>query len=121
VSVPTLASRDSLFTVDTSGATAPLPLAFGRPQGLAFDAHGRLYVVEALAGSAGVYRIAIEHPDRAERVLAASSAVGLAFDPGGGLVLASGPSLYSLAIPQASASFGSAASGSRSIVKPVKP
>jgi sugar lactone lactonase YvrE len=120
VSVPTLASHDSLYTVDRSGAVEALPLTFGRPQGLTFDGHGRLYVVEALAGSCGVYRIAIDRPDRAERVLAASAAVGLAFDPAGGLVLASGPSLYSLAIPEAGASFGVAGAATRSLVKPAK-
>jgi hypothetical protein len=75
-----------------------LPYTFGRPQGLAFDAQGRLHVVEALAGSAGVYRIAIDRASSAERVLAASSAVGLAFDPQGGLVLATGETLYAFKV-----------------------
>lgn len=101
VSVPTLASHDSIFRVGKDGRAEALPLTFGRPQGLAFDAHGRLCVVEALAGSAGVYRVAIDRPDSGERVLAAASAVGLAFDPAGGLVLASGETLYSLAISDA--------------------
>ena len=34
-----------------------LDATFGRPQGLAFDRHGVLHVVEALAGASAVYRL----------------------------------------------------------------
>ena len=57
---------------------------FGRPQGIAFDSQGALYVVEALAGSNGLYRV---RPDgSAELIVAGQSLVGVAFDPTGGLV-----------------------------------
>lgn len=99
VSVPTLATHDSIYRVSVDGTVEQLPLSFGRPQGLTFDPQGRLHVVEALAGSTGVFRIAIDRPHAAERVLAASAAVGLAFDPRGGLVLATGETLYSFGTP----------------------
>ena len=52
---------------------------FGRPQGLAFDSQGALYVVEALAGWSGLYRL---RPDgTAELVVAGPSLVGVAFNP----------------------------------------
>jgi hypothetical protein len=54
---------------------------FGRPQGLAFDSTGALYVVDALAGNAGLYRfdptVASPVP---ELVVSAPSLVGVAFD-----------------------------------------
>jgi hypothetical protein len=62
---------------------------------LAFDPSGSLCVVEALAGSSGVYRL----PDggEPELILAAPGLVGLAFDPRGGLVVCSNDSAYKLA------------------------
>ena len=54
VAAPTISSSDTLvsrFAGWRRGAhSAP---SFGRPQGLAFDADGRLYVVDALAGNSG--------------------------------------------------------------------
>ena len=37
--------------------TAFVDAPFGRPQGLAFDESGALYVADALAGSAGIYKV----------------------------------------------------------------
>ena len=70
---------------------------FGRPQGLAFDATGTLYVADALAGGAGLYRIDLtqERP-KPELVLSAPMLVGVAFDPRGGLVLASNDTIWKL-------------------------
>ena len=57
VSAPTLSTYDLLRRVDASGRVEVLDWVFGRPQGLAFDANGVLHVVEALAGSSGVYAL----------------------------------------------------------------
>ena len=93
VSAPTLASYDSLFRIDPEGRVETLPVPFGRPQGLAFDATGVLHVVEALAGSSGVYAM---RPNRdPELVVAGAGLVGLAFDSRGELVVASNGSVYS--------------------------
>src|SRR5258707_13366672 len=56
VTGPTLASDDALYRIDRHGAVTTTYSGFGRPQGLAFDRHGTLFVVEALAGSSGLYR-----------------------------------------------------------------
>jgi sugar lactone lactonase YvrE len=93
VSAPTLASYDSLFRIDSEGRVETLKVPFGRPQGLAFDASGVLHVVEALAGSSGVYAM---RPGREpELVVAGAGLVGLAFGPRGQLVVASNGSVYS--------------------------
>ncbi len=93
VSAPTLASYDSLFRIDADGRVETLKVPFGRPQGLAFDPSGVLHVVEALAGSSGVYAM---RPGRdPELVVAGAGLVGLAFGPGGELVVASNGSAYS--------------------------
>ena len=79
VTGPTLSTYDSLYRVAADGTVSTRFAAFGRPQGLAFDAHGALHVVEALAGSSGLYRVPLE--GEPEMVLAGPGLVGVAFDP----------------------------------------
>lgn len=94
VSAPTLATCDRVYRIDRTGAVTTVSSVFGRPQGLAFDAQGALHVVEALAGASGLYRI--EADGARTRVLAAASLLGVAFDPSGGVVVASGDTAYRL-------------------------
>ncbi len=94
VSAPTLATCDRVYRIDRTGAVAAIASSFGRPQGLAFDAQGVLHVVEALAGASGLYRI--DGDGARTRVLAAPSLVGVAFDPSGGVVVASSDTAYRL-------------------------
>jgi hypothetical protein len=64
----------------------------GRPQGMAFDASGNLYVAASLGGRRGVVRIA---PDvHAELFLSGPGIVGLAFSPSKSLILATNNSIY---------------------------
>ena len=94
VTGPTLASYDPVYRVDGDGRVTIRSEAFGRPQGLAFDASGTLFVVEALAGANGVYRLAASGDP--ELVLAGTDLVGLAFDPRGGMVACSNDTAYRL-------------------------
>ena len=57
VTGPTLSSYDELYRIAPDGTVTTRYGRFGRPQGLAFDAAGTLFVVEALAGSSGLYRV----------------------------------------------------------------
>jgi sugar lactone lactonase YvrE len=92
VTGPTLSPYDAVYRVDDSGRVTIRSQAFGRPQGLAFDATGTLFVVEALAGASGLYRLP---PDgEPELALAAPGLVGVAFDSGGGLVVCSSDNAY---------------------------
>jgi sugar lactone lactonase YvrE len=84
VTGPTLSPYDVVYRIDEQGAVGIRSQGFGRPQGLAFDAAGTLFVVEALAGASGLYRLGAGEP---ELVLAGSGLVGLAFDPQGGLAV----------------------------------
>jgi sugar lactone lactonase YvrE len=100
VSVPTLSPRDSVYRVDAHGLVDIVVHGLGRPQGLAFDAQGRLYVVEAAAGRAGIWRYdLINHNPIEEQVLSGGAIVGLAFDPAGGLVVAGADTLWRLDVP----------------------
>jgi sugar lactone lactonase YvrE len=95
VTAPTFSSYDAIYRIDRDGTVNAAYTGFGRPQGLAFDASGALFVVEALAGSAGVYRV--PKSGSPELLLAAAGLVGLAFDPRGGVLVCSNDTAYRLA------------------------
>lgn len=105
VTAPTLASHDPVYRVSRDRLVDVVVDGFGRPQGLAFDSAGALFVVDALAGSAGLYKIDLKQAKpEPELVLSAPALVGLAFDPAGGVVLASNDTLWRLEVnmrPQA--------------------
>src|SRR5262249_2727588 len=87
VTGPTLSSYDSLYRIDRDGAVSASYSGFGRPQGIAFNPSGSLFVVEALAGASGLYQY---RPGAApELVLAGPGLVGVAFDDQGHTVVAS--------------------------------
>jgi sugar lactone lactonase YvrE len=94
VTGPTLSSYDVLYRIDRSGAVTATYNAFGRPQGLAFDRQGTLFVVEALAGASGLYRYRLDTTP--ELVLAGPSLVGVAFSADGVMVVASNETAYRL-------------------------
>jgi hypothetical protein len=95
VTGPTLGTRDSIYRVSPAGDVSVFYEGLGRPQGLAFDEEGRLYVADALAGTGGIFRFA---PDGGEPecVVAAGGLVGLAFGPRGSLAVCSPDTVYRL-------------------------
>jgi sugar lactone lactonase YvrE len=93
VSGPTLAPYDAIYRIDEHGNVTTFSTAFGRPQGLAFNA-GELFVVDALAGSSGVYRV--PPAGAPELVLSGPGLIGIAFDAHGGLVVCSNSTAYRL-------------------------
>ena len=94
VAGPTLSSHDAIYRIDRDGAITIRFEGFGRPQGLAFDADGVLFAIEALAGMSGLYRMPADGPP--ELVLSGPGLVGVAFDPRGGLVVCSNDTAYRL-------------------------
>jgi sugar lactone lactonase YvrE len=95
VTGPTLSSYDELYRITLDGVVTTRHVGFGRPQGLAFDASGALFVVEALAGSSGLYRV--PPAGAPELVLSGPGLVGVAFDASGHLVVSSNETAYRLA------------------------
>ena len=98
VTGPTLNTNDAIYRISLDGDVTTWTTGFGRPQGLAFDAAGHLYVVDALAGSSGVYRIRLDAPESHELMLSGGPLIGLAFDPHGGLAIATNETVYRLAV-----------------------
>jgi DNA-binding beta-propeller fold protein YncE len=95
VTAPTLSSHDAVYRITPERLVEVVCDGLGRPQGLAFDRSGRLYVVDALAGAAGLYRLDVDRvPARPELVVSAAMLIGVAFDPDGGTVLASNETIW---------------------------
>ena len=93
VTGPTLGSRDSIYQVAPDGEVAVFYEGLGRPQGIAVDEAGRIYVADALAGAGGLYRF---EPGSREpyQLIAAGSLVGLALGPDGTVAVASGDTVF---------------------------
>lgn len=94
VTAPSLSNEDPIYRVDPDRSAAPYAGPFERPQGLAFDGAGRLFVVAGQGGRRGIFLV--EGPDRARRVVAGANLVGLAFAPGGDCLITSSSALYRL-------------------------
>ena len=96
VTAPTLAPLDVVYRIAPDGGVEVCCSGFGRPQGLAFDSTGMLYVVDALAGDSALYRLRPGQGPPPQRLLWGGSLIGLAFDPHGGVALASSETVYRL-------------------------
>ncbi len=95
VTGPTTSSFDAVYAVDPHGTVSVFYRGLGRPQGLAFDAQGNLYVAASIAGKRGIVKITPEK--KASLVVSGHSLVGLAFTRTGGAVLATVNSVFHLA------------------------
>jgi sugar lactone lactonase YvrE len=94
VAAPSLSTVDPVYRVSPEGEVSVFVSGFGRPQGMAFDTEGNLYVTEGLAGNSGLYRISPQ--GEAERIVSAPPLVGLAFDGKGGAALAGTSAVFVL-------------------------
>ncbi|MGO8817495.1 MAG: IPT/TIG domain-containing protein [Terriglobia bacterium] len=94
VTGPTTSSFDHVMRISPTGVVASFYRGLGRPQGMAFDVDGNLYVAASLAGKRGVVRIT---PDaKAELAISGYDLVGLAFGRHGSMILATHGSLVDL-------------------------
>jgi outer membrane protein assembly factor BamB len=98
VTGPTLNTHDAIYRIAPDGAVAAWSTGYGRPQGLAFDTAGHLYVVDALAGASALYRVRLDSPGAPELMLSGGPLIGLAFDPHGGIALAAAETVYRLSV-----------------------
>ena len=86
VAGPTTSSFDSVYRIDEHGTVSIFYRGLGRPQGMAFDAEGNLYVAASLAGRRGVVKLTPNA--EASLVVSGHGLVGLAFAPGRAAILA---------------------------------
>jgi sugar lactone lactonase YvrE len=95
VSGPTVSSFDSITRFDEDGNASTFYQGLGRPQGLAFDREGNLYVAASFARSPGIVRISPDGSD-AQLVVSGMNVVGLAFGPAGEMVVATNEAVYTI-------------------------
>lgn len=97
VSAPGLASSDGIYAIDRNGEVSTFFRGLGRPQGMAFDTDGNLYIAACRQGRHGVVRIS---PDAksAELFVAGNSIVGLCFNRAGDMLVATNNTVYSLPV-----------------------
>jgi sugar lactone lactonase YvrE len=95
VTAPGLASFDAVHAIDEKGSVEHYFRGLGRPQGLAFDMDGNLYVAACYRGKHGIVRI---DPGgaAAELFVAGNGVVGVCFTRNSEMVVATNDSLYSL-------------------------
>lgn len=95
VTGPTVSSFDAVMRVDKNGEAGVFYRGLGRPQGLAFDHEGNVYVAASLRGRRGIVRIS---PDgvEAEMAVAGMNVVGLAFSATGDMAVATNEAVYTL-------------------------
>ncbi|MBV6432177.1 MAG: hypothetical protein IANPNBLG_02313 [Bryobacteraceae bacterium] len=92
VTGPTTSSFDSVHRINPAGESEVFYRGLGRPQGLAFDTEGHLYVAASMGGRKGVVKI---DPDaRAELFLSGPNIAGLAFTPSKAMIVATNNALF---------------------------
>jgi hypothetical protein len=92
VSGPTTSSNESIHAIAPDGTLSEFYRGLGRPQGMAFDVAGNLYVAASLHGSRGVVKITPE--GEASLAVAGAGIVGLAFLPEGDAALVTRDTVY---------------------------
>lgn len=92
VSGPTTSSFDSIHRISKAGEVETFYRGLGRPQGIAFDAEGRLYVAASLGGKRGIIRFNQEA--QPEQFLSGPGIVGLAFTPSKSIILTTNSALF---------------------------
>jgi sugar lactone lactonase YvrE len=94
VTGPTTSSYDRVYRITQGGDVSTFYRGLGRPQGLAFDRDGNLYVAASFAGRRGIVRVTQD--GKAEVTLSGSGLVGLALQPSGRAILTTNGALFTL-------------------------
>jgi hypothetical protein len=93
VTGPSTSSFDSVHRISPTGEVEKFFTGLGRPQGVAFDIEGNLYVVASHRGRRGIFRF--ENGTRnPELFVSGLGLVGLAFDYSENLIVADTSSVY---------------------------
>lgn len=94
VSIPGISSLGSIYMVDPFGKAVLFYGGFGRPQGIAFDKKGNLYICENKVGESALWCLSTQ--GELNKIVSASSLIGVAFDGRGNIALTTSYALYKL-------------------------
>ena len=92
VTGPSTSSFDCVYKVDPHGTVSVFYRGLGRPQGLALDVDGNVYVAASLAGKRGLVKITPQ--GKANLEVSGQGLVGLAFAPGKSAILATNSAVH---------------------------
>ena len=95
VTGPTVSSYDCVMRINKNGEASIFYRGLGRPQGIAFDREGNLYVAASLRGRRGIARISPDG-EKAEMAVAGMNVIGLAFSAAGDMIVVTNEAVYSL-------------------------
>ncbi len=95
VTGPSTSSFDCVYKVDPHGTVSVFYRGLGRPQGLALDVDGNVYVAASLAGKRGIVKITPQ--GKANLEVSGQGLVGLAFAPGKSAILATNGAVHHIA------------------------
>lgn len=93
VTAPTTSSHHPVYAIDPDGTPRVFYRGLGRPQGMALDAEGNVFVAASLGGRRGIVRIAA-NGQAADLVVSGNDLVGLCFLEDGVAALATAGVLY---------------------------
>jgi sugar lactone lactonase YvrE len=94
VTGPTISSFDAVYEINPQGSVREFYRGLGRPQGIAFDVDGNLYVAASLQGRRGIIRLT--PAGEPSLILSGSNLVGLAFAPDKSVFLATNNAVHHL-------------------------
>jgi sugar lactone lactonase YvrE len=94
VTGPTTSSFDCIYRISPAGQVERFFTGLGRPQGIAVDIEGALYVVGSYRGRRGILRL--NSDANPEPIVAGINLVGIAFDFEDNLIVAESGSIFSV-------------------------
>jgi sugar lactone lactonase YvrE len=92
VTGPTLSSNDAVWAIEPNGETRAWYRGLGRPQGLALDRDGNIYLAACLHGQRGL--VCVTPQGEANLALAGANIVGVAFSPLGTTIIATNEAVF---------------------------
>lgn len=95
---PTLSNDDVVYRINRFGDAEPYWGPLERPQGLAFDRQGRLWVAAGIRGQRGIYQF--DGAQSPRLALTGGNLVGLTFAPRGDMILASTSAVFRVSFPE---------------------
>ena len=97
LTAPGLSSFDAVYAIDRAGFERRYFRGLGRPQGLAFDRGGALYVAACFKGRRGIVKISVDG-DQGELFVAGTNVIGLCFGKEGEMFVATSDKLFMLPV-----------------------
>lgn len=93
VTAPTTSSNEAIYAIEPNGSAGVFYRGLGRPQGLALDTDGNVYVAASLGGRRGIVRVSADGRG-AELAISGNDLVGLCFTDDCCAALATAHTLY---------------------------